>query len=115
MKSIVVYFDGFWSRCPYFTSNTRLLGGYGCRHKGVELGDDDERGAARGCCSACYCPIASSVYREDADDPDVDPNGFDLSLSPEHGHDHDLIRVYNDPNDEGYQLALRFGSIGVKI
>lgn len=74
-KYVAAVFDTFAYICPYFTSNTEILDGYGCLHPKQEKEGKDFDGNFCGSCLLGGCPLGYSADDESLQNLDIDWQG----------------------------------------
>lgn len=62
-----VLFDEFAYQCPFFTGDTAINNGYGCKHPGQQ---EREEGETAGGCHCYTCPLGIEAEQEDTECPE---------------------------------------------
>lgn len=91
-------FANIFHVCPFFTGNTDVNDGYGCRHPDQEEGEESN-GMFHGACTHWSCPMTFPVAKETLIDPDVEWDGVTREdLEVEHGFDPEYVLLHVGPD-----------------
>lgn len=69
----IVSFDEFAYCCPFFTSETEVNNGYGCKHPAQEQREENQ---AVGSCYCWSCPLGIEAEAEDCGKKEIDYDGI---------------------------------------
>lgn len=104
MKTMTaVLFDEFYVECPYFTRNTRILGGYGCLHPAADMEYDASAGKKIGECMCSACPCGFSAEDEDLKNQNIDWDTWAYGSEGEVAEDEFIIL---DRREKGNEKAV---------